>query len=150
MNWIAKHVLSSLMVLVDEGELPGQTGELAAIAQGQVEGPAENALSQLIAEAVLFMKVAAGKTSDALHLKKREDEERKDREAAHRGPQDQARASAPRRCSSAEPHRQGARTAPQSWTSYGTGTPPWHSRQRPDPPKQAKTSGDWRGHWGQR
>ena len=82
--------------------------------------------------------------------KKREDDERRDKEAADRGPQGQARASTSRRCSSAEPHRQGVRTAPQSWTSYGTGTPSWHSRQRPDPPKQAKTSADWGGHWGQR
>ena len=130
------------MILAGEGELPGRIGELADIATGQADGQAEQACSQLIAEAIHFMKVAAGKTSDALHLNKREEDKRKDRAAANRGSrydtgtfswhrQGQASASASRRCSSAEPNR-----GQHNWE--------W---QRPEPPKAAKTGTDWGSKW---
>ncbi len=158
-NWIATHVHATLMVLVGHGDMPAQIGNLADIAMSpeqtvpdrcQTCGAAEGSdsacraapfrtCSQLIAETLQYVKVAAGQTSDTLRRHHLEAQQRR-----HASIQDGAAASSGA--------RQGGRTSghqpdpagpSQTWRRYSSADPrPWSSEpQRPDPAKAPKRSG---------
>ena len=164
-NWIARHVHATLAVLVGHGHMPAQIGNLAEIAMsaeqtvpdrcrtcGVPEGTDSacrtapfRTCSQLIAEALQYVKVAAGQTSDTLHRHHLEAEQRRlagtqEGAAASSGSRHGGRPSGPksRSAGSSQPWRRYASADARSRFS---------EPQRPEPAKAPKRGGKWDKRW---